>query len=35
MKNKEIVETSIVAETTLKRRIKTIPDTSEEEDEID
>ena len=35
MKNKEIVETIAVAETTLKRRIKTTPNTSEEEDDID
>ena len=28
-------DSSTVAETTLKRRVKTIPDTSEEEDEID
>ena len=32
MKNKEIVETS---GTTFERRMKTIHDTSEEEDEID
>ena len=35
MKNKEIVETTAVAETTSKRRVKTIPNTSEEEDVID